>query len=349
MTDLSIVKPKKYSYFIGIDVSRNELDIAVITNNKLLFHKEIRNEIQSINDLIIELKSLPKFMVSRAVFCMEHTGFYCNHLLNALKKIKTTVALENPVHIKNTLGLVRDKNDKIDSIRIAQYALKYKDELRIWIPKRPVLIQLSSLFTLRNRLLNLQTIIKTPLKEQTDFVKKGVGKQNIQLCKSSVLAIATDLEAIDKAIDGVIESDEQLKRLYELTTSVPYIGRITGLQILISTNEFRDIRNPKKFACYAGVAPFKKESGMFKGKARVSHIANKKVKALLHICAVNACKRDVELKVYYHRKKEIEGKPAMSVLNAIRYKLITRVFACVNQNRLFEKDYNRIENIQQAN
>ena len=139
----------------------------------------------------------------------------------------------------------------------------------------------------------------------------------------------------------MVSTDDHLNWLMDIVTSVPSIGPITAVQMIICTNEFRDITAPKKFACYAGVAPFKSESGMFTGKSRVSHIANKKMKSLLHICAMGALRYDKQMHAYYERKTTAEGKNGMVVINAIRYKLIQRVFACVRQRRHFIKDYQR--------
>lgn len=336
------IRKKTYTYFIGIDVSRNELDYAIIYQKKLLFHREAKNEPENIKSFINELKTLPKFSLSKAVFCMEHTGIYCNHLLNILKKVKANIVIENPIQIKNSLGLVRGKNDKVDAIRIGHYVEKNKDELRLWVFRRPIIIQLATLISLRNKMLSVQAAIKTPLKEQVVFLNKPVEKENASLCKRTIDAIKIDLTEIELRIDQIIGEDENLKRLLVIITSVPNVGKITAIQIIISTNEFRDISNPKKFACYAGVAPFIKESGLFKGKARVSQIANKKMKSLLHLCALTALRYDKEIQEYYLKKTKVEGKPKMSTINAIRNKIILRIFACVNQDRLFSKNYDDI-------
>ncbi|MGN6398301.1 MAG: IS110 family transposase [Mucilaginibacter sp.] len=74
---------------------------------------------------------------------------------------------------------------------------------------------------------------------------------------------------------------------------------ISAIQIIIATNEFLTISNPKKFACHSGVTPFTRESGKVIGKARVSHMADKKMKMLLHLCALSAILKDPELKEYY--------------------------------------------------
>ncbi|MEO8885792.1 MAG: IS110 family transposase [Mucilaginibacter sp.] len=332
------VKTKRYTYFIGIDVSKDKLDFAVVEAGKLLFHQETANEPEEIIPFVTGLKTLPKFALSKALFCMEHTGIYTNPLIACLKKLKANTVVENALVIKNSTGLIRGKYDKIDAIRIAQFAFKNKDTLRLWVDKRPVIVELKSLFALRNRLLSTQMALRTPLKEQAAFVKKGLAKQSDQLCAKTIQAIAADISVIDQTIDVLLSSDERTKRLMQIITSVPAVGRVTAIQLIISTNEFRDISDPKKFACYAGVAPFVKESGMFKGKGRVSSIANKRIKGILHLCAMTAirAKGPDQLRAYYDRKTLTEGKPKMAVLNAVRNKLILRIFACVNQDRLFE-------------
>lgn len=338
MPDTTTTKIKKYTYFIGIDVSRNELDFAVQQGNVYLFHKEIANENLAITTLVEELKTLPKFMMSKAIFCMENTGIYNNFILATLKKFKANIVQENPLHIRNSLGNIRGKHDKVDAIRIAQYAYRHREELRLWAPKRKVVQQLAELSSLRFRLIAIQVALRTPLQEQKDFLRKGAALESKKLCKRSVAGIALDLEDLDKRIADVIRCDEQLKNLSAIITSVTNIGIVTAVQMIVHTNEFKDIKTAKKFACYAGVAPFKEESGIMLRKARVSHIANKRVKSLLHVCAIGALRCDAEIKAYYNRKVA-EGKPKMAVINAIRFKLINRVYACVNQNRKYEKNY----------
>ena len=330
---------KKYRWFIGIDVSRNELDFAVMNGKILLFHREIPNEVKSIKDFIAELKLMPGFIMSKAIFCMEGTGFYSNHLLQVLQHFKANAVVQNALHIRNSLGNIRGKNDKIDAMRIAEYSYLHRENLRFWSPRRPVIDQLAELNTLRTRLQGLYLILTTPVKEQQTFVKKKVFKENLQLCVRSIEAVKLDLLNVEEAILKVINEDEQLCRLRDLIVSVDYVGPVTATEMLICTNEFKDIKDPKKFACYAGVAPFPKESGKMRIKSRVSHVANKKMKCLLHMCALQAMRHSPELRPYFLRKVEQEGKPKMAVMNALRYKLILRVFACVNQNRKFEKTY----------
>lgn len=331
----------EFDFFIGIDVSKDELDFSVQQGKCFLFHREIRNEPGSIKAFLKELKKLPGFEMNKAVFCMEHTGIYNNHALSCLYEKNGNICLEAASQIKNSMGNIRGKNDKVDSVRIAEYAYKNRESLRLWEPKREVLVQLANYSAIRSRLLTTEKILKTPLKELAGFSKKKVARQNQVLCNPTLKAVKGDLARVDQAIAAVISGDPELKRLFDIVTSVCGIGKVTGVQMLITTNEFKDINQAKQYACYAGVAPFTDESGKVKKKARVSHMANKKVKTLLHLAAMVAIQYNPDLKSFYERKTG-EGKHKMSVINAVRNKLIERIFACVNQNRKYEKNYCRL-------
>ncbi|RRN77982.1 IS110 family transposase [Pseudoxanthomonas sp. SGD-10] len=332
----------KFTYFIGTDVSKNELDFAIVQDGRLLFHKEINNTTKEIVILVKGLLKLPDFELCRAVFCMEHTGIYNNHLLTILHKMGANVCLEAASQIKNSSGNIRGKNDKVDAIRIADYAYRNSDRLRLWTPKREVINKLAHLSALRSRLIQVKKTLTVPLAEDNSFVDKRTVKENLRLCKKSIESIQTDLMRTEKAIDELIQRDPELQRLFRLTTSVSGIGKVVATEILITTNEFKDIREAKKFACYSGVAPFAKESGLFKGKAKVSPMANKNVKKLLHLAALVAIQHNKELKIYFERKVREEKKNKMLVINAVRNKLILRIFACVNNNREYEKNYQKL-------
>jgi transposase len=329
----------EFTYFIGTDVSKNELDLAVMRGKTLLFHKEINNKQEDIIGFIRELGQLPGFNFSNTLFCMEHTGIYNNHLLACLHKKKANIWLEAAIQIKNSSGKLRGKNDKIDAIRIADYAYVQREKARLWVPKRELIQQLSHLTASRSRLIDARKMLKTPLGEHNNFSTGKIARQSSAMCSHTLKAIEADMEKVEKAIDKVIVSDPELKRLFALVTSVNGVGKVTAIQILITTNEFKDIRSPKQYACYAGVAPFTDESGKVTKKARVSHMANKKIKTLLHMSALIAIQHNQDIRSYYQRKVGQEKKNKMSVINAVRNKIILRIFACVNNNSPYQNNH----------
>ena len=116
-------------------------------------------------------------------------------------------------------------------------------------------------------------------------------------------------------------------------------GEQTSVYLIIATKGFTAFKNWRQFACYSGVAPFEHSSGSsVKGRTRVNHMADKKMKSLLQMCAMTTLKYDPQLKEYYTKKKA-EGKNSMLVLNNIRSKLISRVFAVINRQTPYINTY----------
>jgi transposase len=327
-----------FNYFIGTDVSKGKLDIAVYRLKELLYHKEIANEVKGIQLFIQELMKLEGFKLSEALFCMEFTGIYNNLFVYELVRQEANIWLEPASRIKYSLGMIRGKNDKLDAIRIGKYAYKNCDEVRLWTPRRKVVEKIYHLITLRNRLISTKNMLTTPLNEMDLFVDKPVKSMCSKLSNRSVNSLKADVKKVEKTIDKLIMEDTEMSRLVKVITSIPGVGKQTAIGIIITTNEFKDIKDSKKYACYAGVAPFPRESGIFKGRARVSHMANKKMKTVLHMAALSAILYNKDLKNYYERKVA-EGKNKMAVINAVRNKLIHRIFACVKQNREYENSY----------
>jgi transposase len=327
-----------YHFFIGIDVSKNTLDFTLLADKEKQFQLQTANDRAGIRQFWKQLKEQPAFALGQAVFCMEHTGIYNQHLLDFLYSRKAAVCLESAVHIKRSAGLQRGKNDQVDAFRIALYAYKNRETLRLWQPKRQVIVQLKELAVLRTRLLNAKKQLSVPIKE-TALFDKILANQTLKLCKATTDALAADLKRAEAAIDQVVAADDHLKRLFEIVTSVQGIGKITAAAMIICTNEFKDIKEPSKFACYSGIAPFEHSSGSsIRGRSRVSHQANKPMKTLLHLAAMVAICHNQDMNAFYQRKVA-QNKNKMSVINAVRNKLIRRVFACVNDDRLYQKNY----------
>jgi transposase len=235
--------------------------------------------------------------------------------------------------------MVRGKNDKVDSARIAMYAYINRHQIRLWKAPRKVIERIAALISQRSRMIKAKKQLNTANQEQRKFLDKEIMRSLNKYTCRTVVVIDNQIKAIEKEILGLILEDEVLNRMYRIITSVNGIGFITASNILVTTNEFININNAKKYACYSGVVPFEHSSGSsVRGKTRVSQMANKNIKTLLHMAALVAIQMKGEMREYYNRKVS-EGKNKMSVLNAIRNKLILRIFACVNQNREYEKNY----------
>lgn len=327
-------------FFIGIDVSKATFNYCLRYGGGTVINGKVANNVDSIKEFVSELKVIPEFKLRYAVFGMELTGVYGLILMNTLTKVKAKVVVEPALRIKNSLGIIRGKNDKLDAARITRYLIKNLHELKLWVPRRKIIEELASLSTLRERVIRVRTMMVTPLEEDDAFIDSSISKANFELCQPSIANINELVPRIDDRIKELWKNDIHCNRLMQIMLSVIGIGDITALQILIHTNEFKSISTARAFASYCGVAPFEFDSGTsVKKKARVSPIANKRIKSLLHNGVRSCLKNDPEIKVYYKRRVEIDKKNRMSAMNAIKFKLICRVFACVRTNRLYYRNY----------
>jgi transposase len=327
------------SYVVAFDVSKKKHDAVLTSSGEVLQEQTIANRPKDIAQFVNKLAKKHQFTPENVVFCMEYTGIYCNHLLAELGKLGFPISMINASEIKLSLGVQRGKDDKVDARRIAEYAHRFSDRLRTHQPVRPVIQELKDLISDRELAVKTRTQISQKLNEKAAFMDTQKAARQRQFHEPMLTGIQTTLKRIEQQIKQLVKSDPKLKRLVQLITSIPGIGFITAINIIARTNEFEDFDDPKKFACYAGVAPFKCQSGSSLNKRdRISHKAYKPMKTLLHLCAMAAVNAQGDLQDYYHRKLEEKGNK-MLVLNAVRNKLISRIFAVVRNNTMYDRNY----------
>lgn len=331
---------KAYRHIYGVDVSKRTVDI-VYSNHNVSIHQKFANDRTGMEELTKWLDQ-HKTTADDTLFCMETTGLYCFTLTHFLSSKGIDVWLEHSATIKKATALSRGKSDKIDAFRIAEYAAKNLDRLRIWKPMANTLERIKHLATLRDRLVETIKRLTAPIKEFEDVGNLAMAKLLNKSIKKTLTALDKDISNVEGQIMDIVNEDENLKHLYNIVTSVIGIGFVTAINLMVHTNGFTVLNDARKLACYCGVAPFEYSSGTsIRGKTRVHPMANKKIKCNLHMASLTAVKRDIGLKNYYERKVA-EGKNKMSVLNAVKSKLLARVVSCVNNNRIY------VDNLAQA-
>lgn len=330
----------KKKWFIGIDISKNFIDAAILKENEpgRFINHRFSNDLKGFESMK-EWYVKHEVKLSSCLFCMEHTGTYGLLLCAWLSQHDADFCVEPGLQIKNSLGMTRGKNDVIDARRIATYALNKRADLKPHVLPTETLLRMKQLLTYRDQLVRLRSGLKSSLHNHLeyqqisadDFVTKDIQKQIENLTQS--------VAEIEKQIMGIIETEAQLKENYNLATSVKGIGLVIAAFMLVTTHNFTGFENGRKYACYAGIAPFPNESGTsIKGKSKVSHLGNKKLKTLLSNGANSAKSWDPEIRVYYKRKID-EGKEHKAVINAISCKLVNRVFSVVKRQTPYVSIY----------
>jgi len=327
----------KFKNFLGIDVSKEYFDAVVILNgNKQnTIHNQFINDYKGIQALRKWLKE-QNATFENTLICIEHTGMYGKLLIKYLMVFKFELWVEMSLKIIRSIGIQRGKNDKIDAERIANYAMKNVDEAVPYKAPRKEVDKIRNLLSLREKLVVTKASLLRNIKEIKSFDLE-VAKLSEKLQKNTLKGIDSDLKSIEKQLDKIINEDENLSRIFKISTSVTGVGKVTTLFLICFTNEFTMYNTPRQLACYAGVVPFEHTSGKsVRSKPKVHYMANKKLKKQLHMCALSAITSDPELKIYYNRKVE-EGKSKMLVINNVRNKLVHRICACIRENKMFEK------------
>lgn len=322
---------KKYLFFVGIDVSKLKLDVTFLSDplEKKPHHFVVSNDDKGIKMIIRELLKR-KIDLERTLICFEDTGVYSLPLGCYLTRNRLDYWMIPAIEIKRGKGISRGKTDKNDSKDIAFYALTHLHKLRLSQIPELTLIELKQLFSEREKLVKALKLLCST-KEGVGFIPKEAMSKVMKINASAVRHIEKAIVKIEEEMKRIITENERLKEQNDLIQSIPGLGPQTALYMILVTKSFQSFENWRQVACYAGVAPFEYSSGSsIRGRTKINHLADKKLKSLLNLCALNAKKHDVELKLYYQRKIA-EGKPKMLVLNNIRCKLLGRIFATINR------------------
>jgi transposase len=327
-----------FKNFIGVDVSKRTLDICLITASGQRSFYQCPNTFDTIAKTLKSVYKEHALQKDETLLCAEHTSYYTQHLQKACIVGCFKLWLENPSQIKCSQGVQRGKNDKQDAGRIAVYAQRFTDKAIVLEASKAIYEQLAYLNTERELLLTDASKYRAQLKDEAEFIDPKLFKAKKRRTQRLIKELEASLAAIDLEISELIDKDPHCKQQYQLLTSIDGIGKQVAVHTIIETKGFTRFTDPRKFACHAGVAPFKYFSGSsIRSTNKVSHKANKKLKTLLHMAALAVIRMKSELRVYYERKVA-EGKNKMSVINAIRAKLISRMFAVINNNTKYIKN-----------
>ena len=322
---------KNYHVFIGIDVSKSKLDYCIATNGAPFTHRfgVIPNTAKGIKLFIKQLKKTYG-QDACLLFCLENTGVYsmplCYWLLENNFDYWVVAALE----VKRSKGITRGKTDKADAKDIAYYAISHLHELQLSKLPEDDFIELRLLLAERDKVVKAINAFNST-KENKTYLPKQILVATLKHNLTTLTFLKKQLAKIEQLIKEVINRNPVFKQQDELLQSIPGIGRQTSITLIAYTQAFSLFKTHRQFACFAGVAPFEYSSGSsVRGKTKISHLANKKIKTALNMAALSAKKYDPQLKFYFDKKIK-EGKNKMLVLNAIRCKLISRAFAVINR------------------
>lgn len=270
----------KFTWFIGIDVSKATLDVAFChqANGNQFTYQQFENSLAGFKQWLNK-----KVDAQNSLFCMEHTGHYTLALCCFLQENRLCYTLISPLHLKKSLGITRGKNDRIDAQRISRFACLHQLSLKPLQLPSATLLKLKNLLTFRDRLTKTKISLKQTIQELKDTAALVDNKFIIREAEKQLTLIEQQICHTDQQLETAVQEDEQLQSHFQLVNSVVGIGLLTTVAFLIYRQDFTAFDNGRQFACDAGVAPFEYSSGSsIRGKTQVSPLANRKMKVVRH-------------------------------------------------------------------
>lgn len=287
---------------IGIDVGKYEL--AIFWQDKSFLIKNDEKEIEAwINDQAVGLKQV-------SLIAYEPTGGYERKLQTLLQKNRLPHRRVHANHVRayaHASG-ISAKTDRIDAKVIAEYAVRM--EITAKEPEAED-SKLKALLTRRRQLIDMRAQEKNRLDTCDPLVKKLIEKHIKHLTK--------EIEKIDKEIKTHEEANSKIKKLVDLYTSVPGVGRTVALQLIADLPEL-ETEDDKKLAALVGVAPWNHDSGLKSGRRRTKG-GRTQVRSLLYMAALVAARCNPELNKFYNKLKQ-KGKASKVALIAVVHKLL---------------------------
>lgn len=322
-------------FYIGVDISKKTIDVAIYKKEKAS-KASVCEKFSNSPDGFKEMKRwLRKCGVSltNALFCMEATGHYTYELCLFLEQQAVSYSVQSPLHLKRSFGLTHGKNDKVDAYRIASYAYLHREDIKLSKLATNSIRKLKALMAERKSLVVEIARCKAQLKEVGSH---SSSPGTIKRTKELLEFLETQVLDIEKDMAQTIDSDAELKNNYQLLLTISGIGIVNAVNTIVATHNFKMFDNARQYASYIGVAPFEHTSGTsVRGKTHVEPGA-KMLKADLTGAVRTCINHDKEIQKYYERKIA-EGKSYGVVANAIKFKLLLRMFAVIKRGTPFVK------------
>lgn len=302
--------------FVGVDVSKDNLDVASWTGNE---YKRFQNDPTGIKELIDWLKILQAELI-----VLEATGGLELPFLAELAFEKMPVAVVNPRRIREfarSIGQLA-KTDKLDARVIAHFGAATHPEAR----KLPTNDEekLTALITRRRQVIEMLTAEKNRLHSARFSMKERI--------ETHLSWLESELRDLDNEITKFIHQSPIWKEKDKLLRSVPGVGPVTSATILAMLPELGTL-NRKKIAALVGVAPVNKDSGRRLKKRRV-YGGRANVRSVLYMAALSASKHNPRIKAFYDHLIRM-GKEKKVALTACMRKLLVILNAIIRVNQNF--------------
>ncbi len=310
-----VLAMEKEQVFIGIDVSKDHLDVHVRPTGEGFAVTRDNEALAALAERVTALA--PRLVV------MEATGGFEITVAAALAAAWLPVAIVNPRQIRDFARATGKlaKTDALDAAAIAHFAEAVRPEVRE-LPDDDAQL-LGELVARRRQVLGMLTAERNRLKQTR---RASIGKP----IEKHIRMLMEQLQALDRSINDHVRGSPLWRASDELLQSVPGVGNTVARTLLAERPELGTL-NPKQIAALVGVAPMNRESGTWRGKRMIAG-GRATVRTTLYMAALVASRRNPVIAAFYQRLRDA-GKPAKLALTACMRKLLVILNAIIRDQK----------------
>jgi transposase len=299
---------------VGIDVSKDRLDVAFRPGGEVLV---VERTAVGLDTLVSRLRDRAPQLVA-----LEATGGFETVVTAALAAAGLPVVVVNPAQVRAFAKAIgqRAKTDPIDAGVIAHFAEATRPQVRP-LPDADTQL-LADLVQRRRQIIEMIGAESQRLKRAPASLKKSIAR----LLK----ALQKELTSVDTDIDGSVRGSPAWREKEDLLTSVPGIGKTIARTLIAELPELGRL-DRKEIAALAGLAPFTRQSGTWRGRSFIGG-GRVSVRSALFMGAMVAKRHNPVLKTFFDRLVAA-GKPKMVALIAVARKLITILNAVLRDEK----------------
>ena len=334
-------------FFVGIDFSKRRMDVSIVEKDfpeQTIDYKQFINNAEGAKKMcewVEYTTNTSTKLEGEVLFCCEHTGSYCLEVCDYLSENGKYIWLGNPLDIKRSMGLVRGKDDILDSRRIATFAAEKHHKAIMYIRPEDSTRALKYLLSIRNTLVEHKKALTCQIKENFPKLHNITMLCNIEEYLKQILdSIKTEIKKIEKMMLDIILSNKEYKNTFDILTSMKGVALINAAALIVFTDNFKRFSfNSRKICTYWGVTPFRNESGdSIRRGTHTSSCHNYWLKAILSEAVLCAIRYNERLKTYFLRLLA-KGKHRNIALNNTKNKLLKTLVAMVRDGKKFDENY----------
>ena len=316
------------TYSLGIDVSKETLELALLDSEEQRLRKSVPNDGEGFEALQEWLQDRDATPDSTRV-CMEASGGYEEAIAERLYESGYLVSVVNPRRIKAYADsqLQRSKTDPADAALIGRFGRR--EEPRPWAPPTAAESRLQELTRAKQALKKEKTRTENRLGETDD--------EAVREAYQDVLGEIEDkIEALEEEIEEHLSESPDLNNRCSLLDTIPGVGLQTAAIVVSELGSSERFENARQVAAYAGLVPEHEQSGTsVQEEAHLSKVGNARLRRAMYFPAMSALRCNSAVKAFGNRLKE-RGKEEMVVIGAAMRKLLHICYGVLKSGRAFD-------------